>query len=164
MSEAAFGAAIRKVLTFEGGYANDPADPGGETNFGISRRSYPDIDIRNLNVEEATAIYHRDFWLSPGYDALPDVIGAKMLDIAVNMGPRTANKLLQRAANHSGWQPSLLIDGSLGPRTRAAAGSVRPDVLLQALKTEAENHYLDIVAANPAMHRYLRGWLQRARS
>ena len=59
---SSFDLAIPIVLENEGGYVNDPADPGGETKYGISKRSYPALDIKNLTVEQATAIYLRDFW------------------------------------------------------------------------------------------------------
>ena len=54
---AEFKLAIPRVITNEGGYVNDPDDPGGETKYGISKRSYPALDIKNLTVEQATAIY-----------------------------------------------------------------------------------------------------------
>ncbi len=57
-----FNKAVRIILAHEGGYVNHPADPGGETNMGISKRSYPDLDIKNLTVAMAKEIYFRDFW------------------------------------------------------------------------------------------------------
>ena len=162
MSEAIFPAAVAAVLEWEGGYVNDPQDPGGETNFGISKASYPDLDIRNLTRDEAVAIYHRDYWVAPDYVSLPDQIGAKMLDMGVNMGPRTANRCLQRACNH--MSATLAVDGVLGPLSRAAVTHQPVNVLLATLRVEAANYYREIVADNPAMVKYLRGWLRRAGS
>ena len=57
-----FPAFINRILGHEGGYVNDPQDPGGETNWGISKRSYPGEDIKNLTLDQAAAIYRRDYW------------------------------------------------------------------------------------------------------
>ena len=54
---------IEIVLEHEGGYVNDPDDPGGETNFGIAKRSHPDVDIANLTKEDAKIIYYQDYWM-----------------------------------------------------------------------------------------------------
>lgn len=162
MSEKAFPEAIEKVLGFEGGYGNDPNDPGGETNYGISKRAYPYLDIPSLSREDAIAIYHRDYWLKPGFDTLPDLIGAKMLDLGVNMGTRSATKLLQRAINHAGWAPPVLLDGRLGPLTRAATNGVEQMRLLAAIRVEARNRYLELIADNPALYKFRAGWLRRA--
>jgi lysozyme family protein len=58
--EPVFLEAVAHLLHDEGGYVDNPADPGGETNFGISKQSYPDVDIKNLTAEQATEIYYRD--------------------------------------------------------------------------------------------------------
>ena len=57
-----FDEIIEVVLEHEGGYVNDPHDAGGETNFGIAKRWYPDVDIKNLTKEQAKKIYHQDYW------------------------------------------------------------------------------------------------------
>ena len=54
---------IKVVLKHEGGYVNDPKDPGGETNFGIAKRSHPDVDIENLTEDEAKDIYKEHYWI-----------------------------------------------------------------------------------------------------
>ena len=59
---ADFEKAVEFVLRMEGGYVNDPKDPGGETNFGIAKKSYPGVDIKNLTEEQAEEIYKRDYW------------------------------------------------------------------------------------------------------
>ena len=60
-----FDRAFRFLIGEEGGYVNDPADPGGETKFGISKRAYPQLDIKSLTLDQAKAIYRRDYWASP---------------------------------------------------------------------------------------------------
>ena len=62
MYNARFLKAFEKVLRHEGGYVNDPLDLGGETKYGISKRSYPHLDIKNLTLDQAKQIYFRDFW------------------------------------------------------------------------------------------------------
>ena len=59
-----FNKIIEKVLEHEGGYVNDPKDLGGETKYGITKRFYPDVDIKNLTKEQAKTIYHTDYWKS----------------------------------------------------------------------------------------------------
>ena len=74
---------IGRVLTHEGGYVLDPRDPGGETRWGISKRSYPHVDIKNLSRESAVGIYRRDFWDRVQGDKLPRSFSFQALDAAV---------------------------------------------------------------------------------
>lgn len=84
---------INFVLKAEGGYVNDPHDPGGETNFGISKRSYPHLNIKALTVDDAKTIYHRDFWLPNGCENLAAGMDLLVFDTAVNMGSGAAQRL-----------------------------------------------------------------------
>lgn len=118
-----FDTAIDRVLVSEGGYVNNAADPGGETNFGISKRSYPDVDIANLTRESAVAIYKRDFWDRVNGDNLDPRVAFQALDFAVNSGCETAVRYLQRAAG-------VADDGRIGPVTTAALNAMPPTVLL----------------------------------
>jgi lysozyme family protein len=88
---------IEKVLEHEGGYVNDPKDLGGETKYGITKRFYPDIDIKNLTIEQATEIYKKDYWDKNKVESLPQNLWHIYFDMCVNMGKRTAVKVLQRA-------------------------------------------------------------------
>jgi lysozyme family protein len=85
-----FEKAMEFLLKWEGGYVNDPRDPGGETKYGISKRSHPNVDIANLTVEQATAIYKRDYWDALNLDALPPCFGIAVFDAAVNCGKAKA--------------------------------------------------------------------------
>ena len=91
-----FDSAIQFVLEREGGYVNDPADPGGETNMGISKRAYPNEDIKNLTVERAKALYYRDYWLAAGCDQFTPPLDLIVLDTAVNMGVGRAKQFLSQ--------------------------------------------------------------------
>jgi lysozyme family protein len=99
---ALFGQAVIRVLANEGGYARLANDPGGATNFGISQRDYPGLDIPNLTRDGAIAIYFRDFWKAGRYGELPDPIAVKLFDLAINMGPAHAVRCLQRALRACG--------------------------------------------------------------
>lgn len=110
----AFDVAIARLLGHEGGYVNDPNDPGGETNWGISKRSYPQLDIKALTREEAIEIYRRDFWDRINADELYDGVAWQALDFAVNSGIETAIRKLQLALR-------VADDGHWGPVTAAAA-------------------------------------------
>lgn len=109
-----FDQAFERLLGHEGGYVNDPRDPGGETNWGISKRSYPNVDIKALTQDGAKAIYRRDFWAPVRADELPDLVRFDVFDAAVNSGVSQSAKWLQRAA---GVNP----DGVIGAQTVAAA-------------------------------------------
>ena len=85
-----------RLMGNEGGYSNNPKDPGGETNWGISKRSYPEMDIKNLTQDAAKAIYKRDFWDKCRCDELYAVLAFALFDCAVNSGCGQAVKLLQQ--------------------------------------------------------------------
>ena len=159
-TEQAFGAAMTRILRFEGGYAKDPADPGGETNFGISKRSYPDVDIASLTPARAIAIYRQDFWHKPRIDQLPDTIAGAVLDVGINMGPKVAVMLLQDALTLAGER--VFSDGVIGPQTIGACDRVAPLALIALYRWRVSTHYLDIVDAKPSSRKFLSGWLRRA--
>lgn len=108
-----FDTAIERVLPIEGGYVNDLKDPGGETNFGISKRSYPNVDIKALTRDGAKAIYLTDFWQRVHADTMPAALQFQALDFAINSGIETAVRKLQFAAG-------VADDGHWGPVTQAA--------------------------------------------
>jgi lysozyme family protein len=82
-----FRRALKFVLAHEGGYVNDPKDPGGETKWGISKKTYPSLDIKNLSPEQASEIYAKDYWDPCGCDTLGWPLSAVAFDSAVNLGP-----------------------------------------------------------------------------
>ncbi|MEK6531248.1 MAG: glycosyl hydrolase 108 family protein [Deltaproteobacteria bacterium] len=94
----AFEKAIAFVLRHEGGYVHDPRDPGGETKFGISKRAYPNMDMKALTEEQAKSIYKRDYWLKGGCDNMEWPLCLVHFDACVNIGIAQANKLNDRAA------------------------------------------------------------------
>jgi lysozyme family protein len=85
------------VLRWEGGYVDDPRDPGGETKYGISKRSYPHLNIKSLTKEQAAEIYKTDYWNKVGGDTLPFPFDIIVFDTAVNCGVGRATKWLGQA-------------------------------------------------------------------
>lgn len=156
---AQFGPAITYVLQNEKGYVNDAADPGGETNFGITKRQYPNLDIKNLTREQAIAIYERDFWKFGDFSS--QRIATKMLDIFVNMPPARAIKLLQLSLRSILAGP-VVADGILGSHTIAFANAADEQALLDELKFQLVKNYLQEALAAPSETKFLDGWLRRA--
>jgi len=133
----------RSILRHEGGYVNNPNDPGGETKYGISKRSYPNVDIKNLTPEQALEIYHRDFW--PRIPAhLPDPVRWFAFDCAVHHGPGQA--LMWLKSNHTVAELAsirLLFFASLSTWEHFGKGWVRRVAyLLQEINEWAQAHPL----------------------
>lgn len=145
--KALFDRAVSAVLAHEGGYVNDPKDPGGETKFGISKRAYPKLDIAGLTLPAAVAIYRRDYWDKIRADELPPDVAWVAFDTAVNMGTAQAVRLLQKAAN-------VETDGVIGPKTIEA--SKAPGVAARIAHLRA-----DIYRSLPTFSRFGRGWIRR---
>lgn len=122
-----FETCINRLLGIEAGYVNNPNDPGGETKWGISKRSYPNLAIKDLTREQAIALYQRDFWNVLNLDAQPLGVANQLLDFAVNSGAATAVRALQRAL-------SVADDGHIGPVTLNALKSIEAhDVVMRFL-------------------------------
>ncbi len=145
-----FEQAFERLRGHEGGYVNDPRDPGGETRFGVSKRSYPNEDIRNLTIERAKAIYYRDFWMPARCDALPVGIRFDVFDMAVNSGTSASIRVIQRAA---GATP----DGVIGPLTLAAIQAMEP----ARLAARFNGARLAFMAELPTWPAFGRGWSRR---
>ena len=147
---------IDKVLEHEGGYVNDPTDLGGETNYGIIKRFYPDVDIKNLTKEQAKEIYRRDYWDKNRVDELPEQLRHIFFDMCVNQGRGAAVKILQRAANAKGAK--LKVDGGMGPATLKAVQNVEHD----RVKSYRVLHYANLVINKPEQEKFWYGWFKRA--
>lgn len=148
-----FNKHIATILHHEGGYVNDPADPGGETNMGISRKAFPKEDIKNMTVERASAIYREKYWTPAGCDRLPAHLQGIHFDTAVNCGVKTAIKILQAACG-------VNVDGVLGPMTADAAQSLRLDEYVE----ERLDYYYRKTIANNRLRKFMKGWTARTKS
>ena len=171
-------ALIDGLIEREGGYANHPADRGGETCFGITEavaraHGYGGA-MRDLPRGEAAAIYRRLYWLRPRFDAVAERaprVAAELFDTGVNMGPGVAATFVQRALtalNRNGQDyPDLVPDGRVGPRTLAALDGFfaargqrgGETVLLRALEALQGERYLRLAERRPANEAFLYGWL-----
>lgn len=145
-----FDGAFERLRGHEGGYVNDPRDPGGETKFGISRRSHPDEDIKGMTIERAKSIYYRDYWMPARCDVLPDGIRFDAFDMAVNSGVTAAIRVLQRAA---GTTP----DGVIGPLTLGAVNTMTAE----RLAARFNGARLAFLAELPTWPAFSRGWARR---
>lgn len=161
---AEFAAALSYVLKHEGGWSNDPDDPGGATMQGITlatARQHGILtpeDLRNITFEQLSAIYRIEYWRFSWITS--QRVATKLLDMAVNLGPRTATKLLQGILNALG--ASLAEDGLWGPLTQEATNAVPEDRMLRLLVMACESRYREIVARRPQSAKFLDGWLKRA--
>ena len=151
-----FDEIIEVVLEHEGGYVNDPKDPGGETNFGIAKRSNPDVDIKNLTKAEASLIYKTKYWDKNKVESLPEELWHIYFDCCVNMGKSRAVKILQQAANGKG--ANIDVDGGLGPNTLKAISNVE----LERVRAYRVKYYADLVTRKPDLEKFYFGWFKRA--
>ena len=159
---AAFVRAVGRLLDNEGGYSDDTRDRGEETKYGISKREYPELDIKSLTREQAVGIYYRDWWTRYGYSKLPGAVGAKLFDLAVNIGPGHATRCLQRALRACGRK--IGEDGVLGEQTVGAVVAANQLALIAGLRAEAAGYYRLLAAEqhDKANADFLSGWLNRA--
>ncbi len=171
-----------EIVAREGGYVNDPDDPGGATNFGVTigtlKRLGLDIDqdgdvdrrdVQNLTQRHAVEIFKDHYFQKPGIAQLPDVLRPSVFDMYVNAGSN-AVRILQRLLNKMGFD--LAVDGAIGPATRDAAHKafdMAPHHLSDAYAIARRNYYYKLADARPKSRKYARrrnggkgGWIVRA--
>lgn len=145
-----FERAISFTLMWEGGYTNNPNDAGGETNFGISKRSYPNLDIANLTQDDAKKIYYFDYWVECRCHVLPFPLSICILDMAVHAGPSKAIKNLQSVLNVS-------IDGQVGPETIDASEKAPMRGLITNYNIKRMLFLFNIISSSD----FITGWTKR---
>ncbi len=145
-----FDTAFDRLMGHEGGYVNNPADPGGETNWGISKRQYPDVDIKNMTRDQAKAIYLRDFWDRGHMSEFDPAVAFQVFDFAVNSGIETAIRKLQTAAG-------VADDGHIGPVTVAAIKNRGVNDMLMLLTAERIEYQAKLKNGDT----FWRGWMRR---
>lgn len=145
-----FKQAVKYVIDDEGGYVNHPKDPGGETKYGISKRSYPGLDIKNLTVQDAERIYKDDFWDDAGTDRIPEHLRYQYFDMTVNHGAGNAIKILQAASE-------VPVDGKLGPTTIGRSAAISNQDLAEA----RAKFFARIVKSKPSQSAFIEGWIHR---
>jgi lysozyme family protein len=160
-----FNLAIGPVLQHEGGLVDHPSDPGGLTNFGISKKWADSqglcLDIKNLTVDQAKELYKKYFWDPYPYHEIADQkVATKSFDMAVNMGAIQAHKLIQRAVANCGLE--ITIDGQLGPKSVALINSIPAPQMLSSIVQRQRNFYIALATQKPSLAVFLKGWLRRA--
>lgn len=170
----ATAAILAAVFAFEGGYVNDPKDPGGETNHGITvavaREHGYTGPMKELPKEKATEIYLDDYITKPGYGeliALSPAVGHKVVDAGVNTGTRQSSLWFQRSMNalSRGGQdfPQINVDGKLGTGSikayealRRVRGNVRAcELTIKLMDAQQANHYMSLTKTP----QYIPGWI-----
>lgn len=172
----------REIIEREGGYVNDPDDPGGATNFGVTIHTMRSLgldldqdgsitpaDVRKLTQEQAIEIFEKHYFEKPLIAMLPDVLHATVFDMYVNAGAN-AIKILQRLLRDMGH--TLTVDGVLGPKTIGAAQTAymsAPEHLADAYGIARRNYYFRIADRRAASRKFARtraggkgGWIKRA--
>lgn len=172
----------KEIVAREGGFVNDPDDPGGATNFGVTlgtlRRLGLDVDgdgeidvgdVQSLKPEQAEAIFVEHYFERTGIRALPVVLQASVFDMYVNAG-RAAVRILQQLLVEMGHP--IAVDGAIGPETAEAAevaAALAPQYLADAYGIARRNYYLRLADTRPASRKFVRsrnggkgGWVRRA--
>jgi lysozyme family protein len=173
-----FDACIDKVLAVEGGYVNDPADSGGETNWGITigvARAFGYMGaMQMMTRDQAKVIYRKRYWDALMLDEicfpLSPAIAHELFDTAVNRGPDAAGRYLQRALNvlnkNGTLYKDLVVDGRVGPITVAALreflmarNKQGETVMLRALNSLQGADYIELAEARQKDEKFVYGWL-----
>lgn len=173
-----------EIVRREGGYVNDPDDPGGATNFGVTIGTMRDLgqdlngdgrvdetDLRGLSQDQAAQIYLKHYFHAPKLNLLPQPLHATVFDMQVNAGAN-AVRILQKLM--AAFGSALKVDGVVGPATARAvaeAYAAAPEHLCDAYGIERRNYYYRIGDQRPASRKYARrrdggkgGWIVRAES
>lgn len=145
-----FDQAFKTLIGHEGGYVNDARDPGGETKFGVSKRAYPDVNIASLTLDQAKAIYKRDYWDRARCSELPEGVAFQVFDTAVNSGIGQSIRFLQRAVG-------VADDGQVGPLTIRAVQ--RMDA--EAVASRFNGQRLDFLTRLSTWDVFGKGWARR---
>ncbi|WP_296763688.1 holin-associated N-acetylmuramidase [Sediminimonas sp.] len=174
----------REIVSREGGFVNDPDDPGGATNYGVTihtmRRLGLDLDrdgdvdvadVRALTRQQAVDIFIKHYFEAPRINLLPEPLQATVFDMQVNAGGN-AVRILQRLLAE--FDEPVTVDGALGPNTAAAVARAfekAGDRLVDAYGIARRNYYLRLADRRPASRKYARtrvggkgGWIRRAES
>jgi lysozyme family protein len=161
------------LLKHEGGFVDDPLDPGGATNKGVTMGTFrasaqhylgiePTLDnLKALSDAQAAKIYKPLYWDKVRGDQIAlQELADIVFDFQVNAGAR-ASELLQRVLNELGAQPPLEVDGDIGPRTMAALAEADARAVYRRYKQGRIRYYRDLVARRPPLGKFLNGWLKR---
>ena len=161
-----FKRAFKELIGIEGGYVNNPKDKGGETKFGISKRAYPNLDIKNLTLEKAQDIYYNDYWFALKLDYINEYnVALELFDTCVNMGIWKASTIFQEALNLLNRNErnfkDLVVDGVIGVKTILAYNKVDKNILLKVLNGLQFMNYVRICEKDKSQEVFFNGWMKR---
>ena len=154
--------ALKFTLPHEGGYSNNPADPGGATNFGITQHTLdayrdslkqPHQDVQLITDAEVQNIYREMYWVPSHCNDMPNALACAVFDTSVNCGVNASIKMLQRAVG-------VDDDGVFGPHTKEEVLHEGNELIIPFLD-ERRARYRQIVTAKPSQEVFLKGWLNR---
>ena len=162
---ANFDMSFERVLKSEGGYVNDPADRGGETNYGVTigawgaylGRAIQPGEMKALTLDAVKPFYKSMYWDKVRGDDLPTGVDYAVFDFAVNAGVSRAAKFLQRAVGADD-------DGVIGSGTLALVAKITPGKLLENFAEQKEAFYNTLADKNPTQQKFLKGWMNRVAS
>lgn len=161
-----FNKAFNALMIWEGGYINDANDKGGETKFGISKRSYPNLCIKTLTEQDAREIYYQDYWLKANCHTIEhDKTAQRLFLAAVNCGVSRAVKIFQECINLANLSEKITVDGIPGRRTTAAFCKISeacPELFAESFTCCLIRYYNEIVEKNKSQAVFFRGWVRRA--
>lgn len=165
-----FDKAFEEVLLIEKGYANSKYDKGGETKYGIAKRFYPNLDIKNLTIDQAKEIYRKDYWDIKflGLDKINQYdIQVELFDTGVNMGVKTSAKMFQEALNllnrNERKFKDLKVDGWIGQESISAYNKLDWKVVLKVLNGLQFMRYVEIVEHDKEQEMNFVGWMKRVK-
>ncbi len=145
---------LNRLIGHEGGYVNDPRDPGGETNWGITKRTAQangyQGSMRAMTREQAYKIYYSAFWLRYQCDKMPEAVAYQFFDAAVNHGLGNASRMLQRAVG-------VVDDGVIGNMTIAAIKKMAISDVIMRLNAERLEFYCKLSPFTT----FGKGWVRR---
>ena len=150
---------VKYIQPNEGCYSNNPDDKGGETKYGITKRWYPEEDIKNMSRQRANAITYRDYWLSKKLDQLPAELSGPVFDHLYNVGPEQGLKNFHNSLGIKSTKEGRII----GPLTMQKLSEIPVDQALDNFISAVIKHYEEIVKNDPSQKKYLNGWINRAK-
>ena len=157
-----FKYAAEKTHNVEQGYNNNPDDLGGETKYGITKREFPNEDIKNLTKERALYLLKTRYWDVMLLDLVKSkLVAAEIYDTGVNCGPGTAVRISQRAANALN-QSNVAVDGAMGEITAAAlnvASKRSEKALLLTLNGLQCARYVELTEKRELNKKFFKGWI-----
>ena len=155
LNDSRFQQAVKRTKLIEGGYDNNENDRGGETNYGISTKFYPNEDIKNMTPERACAIFYRDYWIKHKINQLPDELADIVFDNGIVQGQKTSIRHLQRALG-------VKADGIIGSDTLNAINYANYSTIKQEFINNVKSRIKAIVTKDPSQETFKNGWINRS--